>query len=199
MLKAVSSRSVASVVVTAVPSVITAIRLVLLIPVWILLLHGRHDVAAAILLAVMGITDFLDGYVARRTGAVTTFGKVFDPFSDRVVLIVIAVAALVDHLVPTWLLIIVLVRELLVAITVLGDLVVHRHRNDVVWIGKAGTFGLLLGFPLVVLGDGLSQVLIKNFAIVVMVVAVAFLYVALALYALNFVRTAHRKELPESD
>ncbi|WP_298207953.1 CDP-alcohol phosphatidyltransferase family protein [Ferrimicrobium sp.] len=181
---------------TAIPSIITAIRVLLLIPVWILLSHGRHDVAAAILLAVMGITDFLDGYVARRTGAVTTFGKIFDPFSDRIVLIVVAVAALVDHLVPTWLLVIVLVREILVGVTVLADLLIHRHRNDVVWIGKAGTFGLLLGFPLVVLGDGLGQPIVKEAAVLLMTVAVLLLYAALVFYVLNFVRTAHQEELP---
>lgn len=196
MLGTVNTHRLPSIVRAAVPSVITAIRLILLVPVWILLRHGHQDVAAAILLAVMGITDFLDGYVARRTHAVTTFGKVFDPLSDRVVLIVIAVVALVDHLVPTWLLVIVLVREILVAITVLADLLIHRHRNDVVWIGKAGTFGLLLGFPLVVLGDGLSQPFVRVVAIVLMTVAVAFLYAALALYVLNFARTAHPEELP---
>ncbi len=196
MLEDVNSLPLRSALVTAVPSAITGIRLVLLVPVWILLMHGHHDVAVAILLAVMGVSDFLDGYVARHTGAVTTFGKVFDPLSDRVVLIVVAIAALVDHLVPTWLLVAVLLRELLVGLIVLADLIIHRHRNDVVWIGKAGTFGLLLGFPLVVLGDGLSQAVIKDAALAVMSVSVALLYVALALYALNFVRAAHPEGLP---
>ncbi len=196
MLRAVNKHRLLTIAHTAIPSIITAIRVLLLIPVWILLSHGRHDVAAAILLAVMGITDFLDGYVARRTGAVTTFGKIFDPFSDRIVLIVVAVAALVDHLVPTWLLVIVLVREILVGVTVLADLLIHRHRNDVVWIGKAGTFGLLLGFPLVVLGDGLGQPIVKEAAVLLMTVAVLLLYAALVFYVLNFVRTAHQEELP---
>ena len=87
MLGTVNTHRLPSIIRAAVPSIITAIRLVLLIPVWILLRHGHQDVTAAILLAVMGITDFLDGYVARRTGAVTTFGKIFDPLSDRVVLV----------------------------------------------------------------------------------------------------------------
>ncbi len=196
MLRAVNKHRLLAITRTAIPSLITALRVLLLLPVWILLSHGRHDIAAAILLAVMGITDFLDGYVARRTGAVTTFGKIFDPLSDRVVLIVVAIAALLDHLVPTWLLVIVLLREILVGITVLADLLIHRHRNDVVWIGKAGTFGLLLGFPLVVLGDGLHQPIVKETAVALMTLAVVLLYVALVFYALNFARTAHPEELP---
>jgi len=172
--------------VHAVPSLITFARLVLLIPVVLLASHQSGLVLAAILLAVMGITDFLDGFLARRLGAVTTFGKVFDPLSDRVVLIVMALVALVDHLVPLWLLIIVLVRELLVAITVGLDLLVHRHRNDVVFIGKAGTFGLLAGFPLIVLADGLELEPLRIFALVVMVVALALLFGALARYVRNF-------------
>jgi cardiolipin synthase len=190
-----SSSSLPTVVRTAVPSVITGIRLVLLIPVWILLGRGHNDVAAAILLAVMGVTDFLDGYVARRTRAVTTFGKVFDPLSDRVVLTVIAIAALVDHLLPLWLLVVILVREVLVGATVLADLLIHRHRSDVVWIGKAGTFGLLLGFPIAVLSDGLGQPYLKDVAIILMAAAILLLYIALALYTLKFFRPRYREEL----
>jgi len=172
--------------VRAVPSLLTLARLVLLVPVVLVADHRSGLVLAAILLAIMGITDFLDGFLARRLHAVTTFGKVFDPLSDRLVLIVMAVVALVDHLVPLWLLVIVLLREVLVALTVGLDLLVHRHRNDVVFIGKAGTFGLLAAFPLIVLADGLGLEPLRLFALVVMVVALALLFGALAHYARTF-------------
>jgi cardiolipin synthase len=170
----------------AIPSLITLVRLALLVPVVLLANHRSGLVLAAILLALMGVTDFLDGFVARRLDAVTTFGKVFDPLSDRVVLIAVALVALADHLVPLWLLVLVLVREVLVALTVGLDLLVHHHRNDVVFIGKAGTFGLLAGFPLIVLADGLELEPLRQCALVVMVVALALLFGALGHYARRF-------------
>lgn len=174
----------------ALPSLITLVRVLLLVPVALLARHHSGLVPAAALLAIMGVTDFFDGYLARRLDAVTTFGKVFDPLSDRIVLIVVALIALVDHLVPTWLLAIVLLREVLVGITVGLDLLIHRHRNDVVLIGKAGTFALLAGFPLVVLGDGLDLVPLRDVALAVMVAGLALLFGALGCYVRTFLALA---------
>ena len=65
------------------PNVITLVRL-LCIPIFLWLLFGVHrQTAAAVLLAVLGATDWVDGYVARRYGQVSTFGKVLDPTADR--------------------------------------------------------------------------------------------------------------------
>jgi cardiolipin synthase len=137
-------------VAEAVPSVITAIRLVLLPVVVVLVRSGGHPVLIFLLLGVMGVTDFLDGYVARRIGGVTTFGKVFDPTSDRIVVIVMGIAFTMYHVIPLSLAIPLLVREALVSIIVIVLLVVYHRRVDVVWIGKAGTFGLLLALPLLI-------------------------------------------------
>jgi len=71
-----------------VPNVITTVRL-LCVPVflWILFGHHPHDrYHAALLLAAMGITDFVDGYLARHLHQVSTLGKVLDPIADRLLL-----------------------------------------------------------------------------------------------------------------
>ena len=69
--------------ILTVPNVITMVRL-LCIPVFLWLLFGLHEqTAAAILLAVLGATDWVDGFVARRYGQVSTLGKVLDPTADR--------------------------------------------------------------------------------------------------------------------
>jgi cardiolipin synthase len=108
-------------------------------------------VAAAVLLAVLGATDWVDGWLARRLGQVSTLGKVLDPVADRVLLGVGVVAIMVDGSVPLWLGAAVLAREALVSAAVLALAALGATRIDVVWVGKAGTFGLMVAFPLFLL------------------------------------------------
>jgi cardiolipin synthase len=134
--------------ILTIPNVITFVRLGLL-PVFLWLLFGREDRAwAAWLLAALGTTDFLDGWIARRYHMVSNLGKVLDPVADRLIFIVGGGAILVDGSVPRWFAITVLVRELLVSVATLGLAAMGARRIDVTWFGKAGTFGLLMAFPL---------------------------------------------------
>jgi cardiolipin synthase len=134
--------------VLTIPNVISFVRLGAL-PVFLWLLFGREDRAyAAWLLAALGVTDFLDGYIARHFDQVSNLGKILDPVADRLIFLVGGTAILIDGSVPTWFAVTVLVREVLVggATLVLGAL--GARRIDVTWFGKAGTFGLLMAFPL---------------------------------------------------
>ncbi|HKH06474.1 MAG TPA: CDP-alcohol phosphatidyltransferase family protein [Acidimicrobiales bacterium] len=130
------------------PNVITLVRLACL-PLFLYLLFGRENrAAAAWLLAILGITDWVDGYLARHLHQVSTLGKILDPVADRLLFFVGAGGILIDGSVPTWFAVVVLVRETLVggATLVLGAL--GAKRIDVTWYGKAGTFGLMVAFPL---------------------------------------------------
>lgn len=119
------------------------------------LLFGPDDrVAAVALLALAGLTDFVDGYVARRFHQVSTLGKVLDPTADRVVLGTGVIAIAVYGAVPAWLAGLVLGREVVVSLAVLALAALRAPRIDVLWIGKAGTFGLMACFPLFLLSDG---------------------------------------------
>ncbi len=102
---------------------------------------------------VIGVTDFLDGYLARRFHQVSTLGKVLDPVADRLVLVTGILAITVYGAVPAWLAGVVLGRELVVSLAVLALAAMGARRIDVLWVGKAGTFGLLCCFPLFLLGD----------------------------------------------
>ena len=134
--------------ILTIPNVITFIRLACL-PVFLWLLFGKEDrAAAAWLLAALGVTDFLDGYIARRYHQVSTLGKVLDPVADRLIFIVGGGAILIDGSVPRWFAIVVLVRELLVSAATIALAAMGVRRIDVTWYGKAGTFGLLMAFPL---------------------------------------------------
>ncbi len=105
----------------------------------------------------MGVTDFLDGYVARRIGQVSTVGKIIDPTCDRIVLVVASIGLWYFSVVPRWLIVVVLAREVIVSVVVLTVGVLGKVRLDVVWIGKLGTFILLTSFPLAVLASA-SQI-----------------------------------------
>jgi cardiolipin synthase len=134
--------------ILTIPNVITVVRLCLL-PVFLWLLFAKDDRAnAAWLLAALGTTDFLDGYIARHFHQVSELGKVLDPVADRLLLFVGVGGILIDGAVPTWFAVAVLVREALVTGATLGLAALGARRIDVTWFGKAGTFWLMIAFPL---------------------------------------------------
>lgn len=134
--------------ILTIPNVISVVRL-LMIPVFLWLLFGReHRAAAAWLLAGLGATDWVDGYIARHFDQTSTLGKILDPTADRLLLLVGVGGILVDGAIPAVVAILVLVREGLVAITALLLAAMGARRIDVTWTGKAGTFGLMFAIPL---------------------------------------------------
>jgi cardiolipin synthase len=134
--------------VVTIPNLISVVRLGAL-PVFLWLLFGRDDRAsAAWLLAALGVTDFLDGYIARHFDQVSNLGKILDPVADRLIFLIGGGAILIDGSVPTWFAVTVLVREVLVGGATLVLAAMGVRRIDVTWYGKAGTFWLLIAFPL---------------------------------------------------
>ena len=134
--------------VLTVPNVLSLVRL-LCIPLFLWLLFGRDDrAAAAYLLAMLGATDWVDGYVARHFDQVSTLGKVLDPVADRLLLLVGVLAIAIDGSVPVAIAVLTLAREGTVAVATLALAALGARRIDVTWWGKAGTFFLLFAFPL---------------------------------------------------
>jgi cardiolipin synthase len=135
------------------PNLISIIRLSCL-PLFLWLLFGREDrAAAAWLLAALGATDWIDGYIARRWNQVSELGKILDPVADRLLFFVGVGGILVDGSVPTWFAVAVLVREGVVGATTVVIALLGARRIDVTWFGKAGTFGLMVAFPLFLAGE----------------------------------------------
>lgn len=134
--------------VLTVPNVISFVRL-LCIPWFLWLLFAQDDRhAAAWLLAVLGCTDWVDGYIARRWHQVSTLGKVLDPTADRLMLAVGVIAILVDGSVPVVIAALTIVREVTVGLAVLVLAALGARRIDVTWAGKAATFGQMVAYPL---------------------------------------------------
>jgi cardiolipin synthase (CMP-forming) len=140
--------------IVTIPNVVTAVRLAC-VPVFVWLLFGAHrQTDAAILLAVLGATDWVDGYVARRFHQVTTLGKVLDPVADRILVGTAVISVIVHHAVPLWFGVATLAREVLVSAAVLLLAALGAERIDVLWVGKAGTFGLMVSYPIFLVAHG---------------------------------------------
>lgn len=104
------------------PNVLTVLR-IMLVPVLVVALLGNTpagDVLAAIVFALASLTDFVDGYIARMRGSVTTFGKLMDPLADKL-LVVGALLSLVSlHRLEGWVAMVIIARELAVTVLRVG-------------------------------------------------------------------------------
>jgi len=96
-----------------IPNIITCLRLALIVPVAIALLFEYYEAALA-LFVVAGLSDALDGFLARRYGWISRFGSITDPLADKLLLVVcFFVLTWLEHI-PLWLLIVVVSRDLII-------------------------------------------------------------------------------------
>jgi cardiolipin synthase len=170
--------------VLTAPNLITFVRLAC-VPLFVWLLFGAHrQTDAAILLAVLGATDWVDGFVARRFHQVSTLGKVLDPTADRILVATAVIAVIVDGAVPLWFGIATVAREVLVSGAVLLLAALGAERIDVLWVGKAGTFGLMVAYPsfLFAHGNVSWHTPVEIFAWVCAIPALIFAWTAAASY-----------------
>lgn len=144
---------VSSAVIT-VPNIISFIRL-LLIPVFFILLINGHTTWATIFFLIASSTDWVDGYVARKTNSVSKLGRILDPAADRLLMIFSVVGLMLVGLLPSWVMILILIRDLIMLFGYYVMLKKFDVRVDVIFAGKVATallylgmFGLLLGWPL---------------------------------------------------
>lgn len=136
-----------------VPNIITAARLVLVVPVLVwLILATDWRVTTAIVLAVFGATDWVDGFIARRFDQVSRVGVFLDPIADRFGITAVMVALALAGLLPWWVLVVIVAVDVVVA--VVGFL--GRSRIDSMaasWIGKLRTALVMVALPALLVGD----------------------------------------------
>ena len=140
--------------ILTVPNALSVLRL-LLIPLFLwLILVEQADMAAVVVLAVSGITDWADGLIARTMGQTTRLGRLLDPLVDRVTIAATLVGLALRDLIPWWLVGLLVAREVLLLLLVPR---LRRHgllALPVHYLGKAATFALFWGFPFVLVGAG---------------------------------------------
>jgi cardiolipin synthase len=144
--------------VWTVPNVVSMLRL-LGVPLFLWLVLGPEaDGWALAVLALSGVTDWADGYLARRVDQTSRLGEVLDPVADRLYILAVVVGLAFRDIVPWWVAIVLPLRDLLLW----GLVPFLRTRGysalPVHFLGKAATFNLLYAFPLLFVGDGDSPV-----------------------------------------
>ena len=149
----VALRYHACVRIVTVPNALTLVRL-LLLPVFLWMLLGNGNTAgAALLLGILGMTDWVDGWLARVLHQRSDFGAIFDPVVDRLLFIVGAVGVWIDGGVAHWFLAAVLAREIVVGLAMTIATLFGMERFAVSTLGKRYTFLLMTSIPLLLLGS----------------------------------------------
>lgn len=93
-----------------VPNILTLIRFILIAPIVVFIAKEQY-IIAVIFLILSGITDVLDGAIARKFNLITDFGKLMDPFADKLTQVAILVTLSIKGIIPFWILGIVVVKE----------------------------------------------------------------------------------------
>jgi len=168
--------------VLTVPNALSVVRLVL-VPVFLWLLLVEHaDGWATGILMFSGASDWADGKIARMMNQSSRLGELLDPAVDRIYMITVPIALALRHFVPWWFVIVLIARDAVLAAT----LPALRSRGltalPVTYIGKGATFGLMSGFPLILLGQLNGQ-----WARVVLAIGWGFAIWGFALYLWSFV------------
>src|SRR5450756_1798381 len=124
------------------------------VPIFLWLILSHHDGWAVVVLTISGVSDYLDGKIARAYNMVSSVGQLLDPLADRLYILSTLLGLAWREIIPWWLVAVLVGRE------VFGTalLMVVRHYGyralPVHFIGKAATFNLLFAFPLILMGQG---------------------------------------------
>ncbi len=140
--------------VWTLPNLVSMLRL-LGVPLFLWLVLGPHaDLPAIGVLMVAGVTDWLDGFLARRLGQYSRLGELLDPVADRLYILAVVIGLACRDIIPWWVAVVLPARDAF--LWTLVPFLRTRGYNalPVHFLGKAATFNLLYAFPLLLLGDG---------------------------------------------
>ncbi|OZF02267.1 CDP-diacylglycerol--glycerol-3-phosphate 3-phosphatidyltransferase [Rhodococcus sp. 15-2388-1-1a] len=144
--------------IATIPNLLSAVRL-LGVPLFLYLMLGpQADGWALVILLVSGGTDWLDGKLARMLGQASKLGAILDPLVDRLYVVSTLVAFVVRGIIPWWVAAILIGRDAVLGLTMF----VYRRRSlpppDVIYLGKAATFVVMIALPVLLVSAGSNSV-----------------------------------------
>lgn len=140
--------------VWTIPNVVSIVRL-MGVPLFLWLILGpQADGWALVVLMLSGVTDYLDGYLARRLNQTSQLGAILDPVADRLYILSTVVGFAARDIIPVWLALLLPLRDALLWVLVPFLRTRGYSSLPVHFLGKAATAALLYAFPLLLLGDG---------------------------------------------
>ncbi len=152
-----------------VPNVLTVVRF-LMIPAFAWFAYQNSYIIATALFAAAWLTDVLDGYIARKYGLVTSFGKIADPMADKFMQVTALVFLTLQGKIYLFIIIVVVIKEILMTI---GGFLLYKYKNHVVqssWFGKISAGSFYVAIILAMLDIPYSNILMVA-ALVVMIAA----------------------------
>ena len=181
-----------------VPNAITALRL-LLLPVFVVLIVGEHYWSSMVVIAVVFLTDFVDGFVARRTHTTSELGAWLDPVADRLTVIVVVLAFWLGGLLSWPVFVLILLPDVVLSLVAL--IAFGGASFPVTWVGKIRTALIFVGLLMLLVGvavvaewrgsddalEGLGQLLVVVSSFVLLLGLVGH-YVAAVLYGRDLAR-----------
>lgn len=173
-----------------IPNILTVLRF-FLIPFTIYYLTQDEYIAAIIVLTISGLTDVLDGAIARKFNLITNFGKLIDPLADKITQLSILGTLVVKNIIPLWILVVVLIKE---AAMVAGASFLYGKELVVSskWYGKAST---VLFYLAIVLSMIFRDLGIQNHIdLIIYYVAVTMTVFSLIMYFREFYMKGYLKK-----
>ena len=136
-----------------IPNALTALR-ALGVPVFLyLFLVAEQPIASFVVITLGGITDYLDGKVARALKQTSEFGAKFDPTVDRLYIAAVIIALAIKDYLPWSLVIAIIARDLILFLVIIYQKLRGIPFFEVSFLGKAATFNLLYAFPFLLLEE----------------------------------------------
>lgn len=178
-----------------IPNILTILRF-LLIPVFAYFLSTRNFIVAVLLFLAAGLTDVLDGYVARKYNLITSWGKIADPLADKLMQITaFVIMSLVLKIIPLELVLVILVKETLMG---LGALVLYKQKKFVVsanWYGKISAVVFYLAIIMLIFDEPFGRWNLFGIAVnlLVFILAVIAALFAFFMYFRSYLRIKHQK------
>jgi cardiolipin synthase (CMP-forming) len=177
----------ASSAVVTVPNILSFARIALIPVFCVLSTNERTRLWGILLFAVVVSTDWVDGYVARRTGQVSELGRILDPVADRLAIGAGLLTFAISGIFPFWAALLILVRDVTLLLGGAALLWGREIRVDVRWIGKIATASLMAAIAWIAWGNAegpLGQVLLVG-GWLAYVVGIAEYYIAAGLYVID--------------
>ena len=95
-----------------IPNILTIVRF-LLIPIIVMFAFEDNYIATIIMLTISGLTDVLDGYIARKFNFISNFGKLMDPLADKMTQVALLGTLAIQKIIPVWIIVVVIIKEFL--------------------------------------------------------------------------------------
>lgn len=171
------------------PNFLTLIRF-LLVPVMTIFLLKQNFTIAITIYVLAGITDVLDGYIARKYNLITKLGKILDPMADKLLQFSALVGLWIIGVIPFWITLIFFLKEVFMG---LGALKLLKNKDVVVpskWFGKLSTIFFFVAIIFSMLSVNL--LILKPYVLPMFILALLSLFFAFIMYLVNFIKVTKK-------